>query len=204
MEALLAFGASLLALRLAGSLVQRWRARRAPQLAAWAAGLVTYALAAAAMAWGAAVEWNDVSFRLYYICGAMLTASMLGVGSLLLVGKRAALYVGLAYAAVSVVVGIAEPLTHAVEGNEIPNASTHLDLFPMRVLAIGGNIAGTIAVVGVALATIRRRPLGNSLTIAGIVVAALGSAVAGLGIAASAVFIAIAAVLLSVGFALRT
>ena len=35
MEALLAFAAALLALRLAGDLLGRWSTRRAPQLAAW-------------------------------------------------------------------------------------------------------------------------------------------------------------------------
>lgn len=204
MEALLAFAASLLALRLASALARRWRLRRAPQLAAWSAGLVMYALAAAAMAWGAAAGWNDASFRLYYICGGMLTAALLGVGSLLLAGKRVALPVGVVYALIAIAVGVAEPLTADVGGTEIPDASEHLDLFPMRVLAIGGNVAGTLAVVGVALATIRRRPVGNTLTIAGIAVAAVGSAVAGLGVAGSALFIAIGAALLYLGFLRRT
>ena len=66
-----------------------------------------------------------------------------------------------------------------------------------------GNSAGTIAVVAVALLTIRRRPLGNGLVIAGVVVAAAGSGLAGLGIAETAGFIAAAAVLLYAGF-LRT
>ena len=201
---MLAFGASLLALRLAGALIRRWRVRRAPELAAWAAGLLAYGLAAAAMAWGAAAGWNEASFRVYYICGGMLTASLLGVGSLLLVRKRRALPVGLVYAVVSVVVATAEPLTRGIAGTEIPDASEHLDLFPVRTLAIAGNLAGTIAVVGVALATIRRRPVANVLTIAGIAVAAVGSAVAGLGVAGSAVFVAVGAALLYLGFLRRT
>ena len=59
MEALLAFAAALLALRLGGLLAVRWRARRAPELAAWGAALVAYAIASAALAWGAAAGWDE-------------------------------------------------------------------------------------------------------------------------------------------------
>ncbi len=85
-------------------------------------------------------------------------------------------------------------------GGSIPEAQEHLDFFPARLLAVLGNSAGTIAVVGVALLTIRRRPLGNALVIAGVAVAAAGSGLAGLGVAETAAFIAAAAVLLYAGF----
>ena len=45
MNALLAFAAALLTLRLSGDLVGRYRRRRAPELLAWAAGLVYFAFA---------------------------------------------------------------------------------------------------------------------------------------------------------------
>ena len=95
---------------------------------------------------------------------------------------------------------IAVPLDPAVAGSAIPDAAEHLELFPARVLAIVGNIAGTIAAVGVALVGIRRRPVGNGLIIAGVAVAAAGSAFAGLGEGGGAVFTALAAVLLYGGF----
>ena len=79
----------------------------------------------------------------------------------------------------------------------------HLDFFPARFLAIVGNSLGTLAVVGVALATIRRRPIGNSLILAGVAVAAVGSALLGLGEAQTAVSIAAAAALLYAGFILN-
>ena len=68
MEALLAFAAALVAFRLAGNLASRWRATRRPELAAWCTSLLAYALAAGALAWGAAAGWNDASFRVYYTC----------------------------------------------------------------------------------------------------------------------------------------
>ena len=74
---------------------------------------------------------------------------------------------------------------------------------PARLVAVLGNTLGTVAAVGVAALTIRRRPLGNALILAGIAVAAVGSALAGLGEAGTAAFIAAAAVLLYGGFIAR-
>ena len=204
MEELLAFGAALLALRLGGDLAGRWRARRAPELAAWSAGLVAYAVACAALAWGAAAGWDDRVFRVYYLCGGLLTAPLLGVGSLLLAGRRWAGAVGLLWVGLATGVAVSEPLTRAVRGDGIPSAQDHLDLFPARVLAIVGNSAGTIAVVAVALMTLRRRPVGNLLVVAGIAVGGIGSALVGLGEAGTALFFAAAAALLYAGFMYRS
>ena len=198
-EALLAFGAALLALRLSGLLAGRWRATRSRQLAAWSAGLGAYALGAAALAWGAAAGWDDRVFRAYYLFGGLLTAPLLGAGSLLGIGRRAAGPTILVYAGLAIGVAIAVPLSAAVEGTTIPEAQAHLELFPARILAIVGNVAGSLALVGVALRTFRGRPLGNSLLIAGVAVAAVGSAVAGLGVGRTALFVALAAVLIYLG-----
>ena len=203
MEALLAFAAALVALRLSGLLVQRWRDRGELALAAWGAGLGAFAIASAALAWGAASGWSDALFRVYYLFGGLLTAALLGVGSLLLAGRTWAAPLGLVYTGLAVGVAIAVPLTAPVAGDSIPEAQDHLEFVPARLLAVLGNGAGTLAVVAVALLTIRRRPLGNALVIAGVAVAAAGSGLAGLGVAETAAFVAAAAILLYAGF-LRT
>jgi hypothetical protein len=199
-EALLAFAAALLALRLAGDLANRFRVRRAPQLAAWSASLLTYSVASAALAWGAAAGWDDRAFRVYYLAGGLLTAPLLGAGSLLLKGYRWAGPLAFAYAGLAVGIAVAVPLTAAVSGTAIPEAQAHLDFFPARLLAVLGNSLGTLAVVAVALITLARRPLGNALILTGVAVAATGSAVAGLGVAGTASFIAAGVVLLYAGF----
>jgi hypothetical protein len=199
-EALLAFGAALLALRLGGDLLRRYRASRRPELAAWAASLIAYAIASGALAAGAAGGWGEATFRIYYLFGGLLTAALLGAGSLLLVGRRWAGPLALLYVGLAVGVALAAPLTADVGGTAIPDAQEHLELFPARLLAVLGNSLGTLAAVAVSLWTIKRRPVGNSLILAGIVIAAAGSAVAGLGEAQSAAFIAVAAVLLYAGF----
>lgn len=199
-EALLAFAAALVALRLSGDLVRRYRARGLPELAAWAAGLAAYAVAAGALAWGAAAGWSEAAFRVYYLGGGLLTAALLGAGSLLLVGVRRARVVALVYVGLAIGVAIAVPLQADLSGPEIPEAQDVLDLWPARVLAIVGNTLGTLAVVAVAIATFRARPLGNVLILAGVAVAAIGSGLAGLGVGALAPAVALAAVLLYAGF----
>jgi hypothetical protein len=203
MDVLVPFAAALLSFRLASELVRRHRQRRTPELLAWAASLGCFAAASAALAWGAAAGWDDRAFRAYYLFGGLLTAALLGSGSLLRAGVRAAgpavlLYVGLALG-----VALAVPIDPAVTGSSIPDAASHLDLFPARVVALVGNVAGTIAAVGVALMGLQRRPLGNSLIIGGVVVAAVGSALAGLGGGGGSFFTAAAALLLYAGFVSR-
>ena len=200
MDALLALAAALVTLRLSGDLVRRFRARRAPELAAWAAGLAAYSLAAGALAWGAAAGWSGAAFRVYYLGGALLTAALLGAGSLLLVGRRFVGPLAIAYVGIAIGIAVAMPLQIEPSGTDIPQAQDVLSLWPARVVAIAGNSVGTLAVVAVALATLRSRPLGNALLLAGIAVAAVGSGLAGLGVGAIAPAIVVAALLLYAGF----
>jgi hypothetical protein len=200
MDALLAFGAALVSLRLSAELVRRYRRRHSPELAAWAGALAAYAVAAAALAWGAAAGWSEAAFRLYYLAGGLLTAALLGAGSLLLVGRRWAAPAVLVYSGLAIGVALAVPLDGPLGGTDVPEAQDVLELWPARVLAIAGNSLGTLAVVAVALLTIRRRPLGNALILAGVGVAAIGSGLAGLGVGALAPILVAAALLLYVGF----
>jgi len=199
-EAILAFAAALLALRLGADLFRRWREGGRPEFAAWAGSLLAYSLASAALAWGAAAGWDGRAFRVYYLFGGLLTAPLLGAGSLLLWGRRWAGPLALLYSGLAAGVAIAAPLTRPVSGGSIPDASEHLDFIPARLVAVLGNSLGTLAVVAVALLTLRRRPLGNALLLAGVAVAAAGSALAGLGEAGTAAFVAAAAALLYAGF----
>ena len=199
MEALVAFAAALLALRLTALLARRRRATGRPELAAWTAALFAYAVASAALSWGAAAGWDSRSFRVYYLFGGLLTAPLLGVGSLLLYGWRRIAAPALVYVGLAVGIAISMPV-HGSFGDSIPAAQDHLDLIPARVVAIVSNVTGTLAVIAVAMLTIRRRPVGNALILAGVLVAALGTTLSGLGAAKTAIFVAIAAFLLYGGF----
>jgi hypothetical protein len=190
-DVVLSFAAALIAFRLAGELMRRQRV-------AWAGGLLAYAFAAASLAWGTAHGWDSRSFRVYYLTGGLLTAPLLGAGSLLLTGRRWATPVILVYAGLAAGVVIAMPVHGRFAVGGVPTAGDHLGWLP-QAIAIAGNSLGTVALAGVALVTIRRRPLGNVLLLAGIAIAALGSGLAGSSVVTLAVSTAVAAVLLYLG-----
>jgi len=194
-DAVLSFAAALLSLRLAGLL---GRGRRY----AWAGGLISFAAAAAAMAWGSAHGWDARAFRVYYLAGALLSAPLLGIGSLQLWGRRWAGTVGLVWVGLAVGVAAAMPVHGAFEGGSVPGAQSHVDVLP-RVLAIAGSSLGALAVVVVAAATLRRRPLANGLIVASVGAAAAASALTQTAISAAAAAFAAAAVLLYLGVTWR-
>jgi hypothetical protein len=190
-DVVLSFGAALIALRLAGELARRKRF-------VWAAGLLTYAAAAAALAWGTAHGWDTRSFRAYYLTGGLLTAPLLGAGSLELAGRKWATPIALVYSGLAAGVVIAMPVHGAFPSGHVPTADDHLNWLP-KAIAIGGNSVGTLALVAVALLTIRRRPVGNTLLLAGVAVAAAGTGLAGTSVPTLAISAAVAAPLLYFG-----
>jgi hypothetical protein len=200
MDVLVAFAAALLALRLAGDLARRRRLTRRPELGWWAWSLAAYAVAAAAIAWGEAAGWDGRAFRVYYASGGLLTAALLGAGSLVLAGVPRVRTVALLFAGLAAGVALAMPVHGAFAAHGIPAAQHHLAFLPARLLAIVANVLGTLAVVTVALRSIRRRPLGNVLIVLGVAAAATGSGLAGLGAAGTSIGIAVGAALLYAGF----
>lgn len=191
MNALLSFAAALLSLRLAGLLARgrRW---------AWAGGLLSFAAAAAALAWGAAHGWDARAFRVYYLAGALLSAPLLGIGSLLLAGRRWAAPLGLVYTGLALGVAAAMPVHGAFQGTAVPHAQDHVGTLA-RIVAIAASSLGTLAVVAVALLSLRRRPLQNALIVAAVGAAAGGSALTQTAVAAAAAMFALAAALLYAG-----
>jgi len=139
------------------------------------------------------------AFRAYYLFGGLLSAPLLGLGSLQRAGRRWAAPLALAYSGLAVGVAVAMPLHGAFLASELPAARDHLEFLPGRFVAVAGNTLGTVAVVAVALLTIRRRPVGNLLIVGAVALAGIGSAFSGLGEAATGAFLAGGAVLLYAG-----
>lgn len=191
MNVLLSFAAALICLRLSGALV---RGRRF----AWAGGLSAFAVAAAAIAWGSAHGWDARAFRVYYLAGALLSAPLLGIGSLSLWGRRWAAPAGLVYTGLAVGVAAAMRVHGTFGGTDVPRAQSHVDVLP-RIVAIAGSSLGAVAVVVVAAATLRRRPVGNILLLAAVATAAAASALTQTAVAAAAACFAAAAVFLYAG-----
>ena len=171
-----------------------------PELAAWSAALLAYAVASAALAWGAAAGWDARAFRVYYLFGGLLTAPLLGLGSLLLYGWRRIVGPALVYVGLAVGIAIAVPV-HGAFGGDIPGGAGPPRFLPARFARsrcerrrhAGRRRCGTRSRSGAGRSATRSSS-------AGVAVAAAGTALSGLGAAKTAVFVAIAALLLYGGF----
>ncbi|MBA3946997.1 MAG: hypothetical protein H0X37_20845 [Herpetosiphonaceae bacterium] len=95
LPALLPLVTALLALPFAALVVARWRTKHRPYLLLWATGIATFGLGAAAEAIFQLIGWHALLFRVYYLCGAILTAAWLGQGTIQLLGKRPWSQIGL-------------------------------------------------------------------------------------------------------------
>ncbi len=220
----ISFLSTIISFAFAAAVFNRYRYKQGNHLLFWGIGLVLYGV-------GTLTEvvlgftFSGLALRLWYLCGAMLTAAFLGQGTVFLLIRRRG--VASAMAGVLVVVALvalglmlAAPLTSqaAAYNPALPVSAQYKDILTRGgvtiLLTILLNIYGTITLVGGALYSaylfwrkkvLANRMLGNILIAAG----ALMPASAGTFIRAGMVdwlyvseFIGV--VLMYVGFTLAT
>lgn len=178
------------------ALARRWRTSRRPFLRSWTIALAAFSTGIGALAYGAAVGFDEPVVRVYYVFGALLAAPWLGLGEVELLGSpRLTRWAGLGLALLLVpaaLVVAVQPLRAPVPGGfAVPDGSV---LFaPLsRGLVATSNIAGTLAVVGgVVVSGVRARGQGLAarsrfagacLIGLGVLVAAGAGTAAGLGV----------------------
>ena len=174
----LATAAGLIALAFAMCTYERWLARRRPHELAWSIALVMFAVAAGALAAGSAMGWNETSFRVFYLFGAIANVPVLALGTLYLLAPRRradawAVIIGLFVAFAAGVMAVA-PLTAPLARTELARGSEVLGVLP-RIMAAGASGLGALVVIAGAVwsaARIRRLRLvvANSLIATGTVV----------------------------------
>ena len=74
----LPFVSCIVSLVFAFFVFRRYRVRRGTHLLLWGTGMVLYAIGGFCEAYYAALGWNALVFRLWYLCGAILVAAWLG------------------------------------------------------------------------------------------------------------------------------
>jgi len=169
--------AGALAARMAGSATRAF----APSKPLWALGLLLFAAASAAAAYGTADGWGSISFRIYYLTGACLCVAVLGAGSAFLALPRtlALIIFGMTFSAsigATVTVLIAPVDTSAfaaLQGLAAPPNSAiagHASIW-----AIAMNSVGTLLLIaGAVVSLLRRVRIGpNAAILAGVIVIAL-------------------------------
>ena len=173
------------------AVLRQYAARRRPYQLAWGIALSMFTVASLALTAGVVAGWSPVSFKLYYLFGAVLNVPWLALGTVeLLAGpaaRRAYLAALAAFTLVSVVlVAMARVTAADLAGRLLPEGKEFLPV-AVRVLAIVGNTLGTLVVVGGAVASglamrsrrdLRPRFEGTLLIALGVLLAASGGVLA--------------------------
>jgi hypothetical protein len=194
------------------AVLRQYAARRRPYQLAWGIALSMFTVASLALTAGVVAGWSPVSFKLYYLFGAVLNVPWLALGTVeLLAGppaRRAYLAALAAFTLVSVaLVALARVTAADLAGRLLPEGKEFLPV-AVRVLAVVGNTVGTLVVVGGAVASglamrsrrdLRPRFEGTLLIALGVLLAASGGVLAflassdklalGLAVGASVMFL---------------
>ena len=173
------------------AVLRQYAARRRPYQLAWGIALSMFTVASVALTVGVVAGWTPVSFKLYYLFGAVLNVPWLALGTVeLLAGlavRRAYLAALAVFTLVSVIlVALARVTAADLAGRLLPEGKEFLPV-AVRVLAVVGNSVGTLVVVGGAVASglamrsrrdLRPRFEGTLLIALGVLLAASGGVLA--------------------------
>ena len=219
-NAALAAAATLVALAFTLALGDRWLSRRRRHEGAWAFSMGLFTLASFALWVGVADGWTSVSFRAFYLFGAILNVPFLALGTVsLLAGERWGRWCGRGLAllgAFATGIVVEAPFRSSLASAGLPAGKELFGPAP-RILAAVCSGVGSLVVIGGALWSAWRlwrgrrsvgapaRPrlaLGNVLIAAGTgVLGASGTFSARLGAARSfAITLVVGVVVLFAGF----
>jgi hypothetical protein len=196
---LLPFSSSIISFIFAFFVFKRYVKRHGPHLLFWGIGMVFYGIGGFCEAYHAALGWNPLIFRLWYLFGAMLVAAWLGQGTVYLLAKARwanALMVLLvlgslfgAYRVFSAQLDPAQMVTSLHTGSEMSGQA--IVTSGVRVLTPIFNLYGTVTLVGGALYSawifwrkrvLLHRVIGNVLIATGALLPAFGGAFSRFGI----------------------
>ena len=171
-------GATVISVAFAALVFNQWLVRRKSFQLAWSLGLALYAIAAFTQFLAETYGWSVSVYKAYYLVAAPLVA-VLGIGSILLVHRRAgigfALYTLIIFAGFAVAITGATVNTDALQ-SALPVAGTALP-DNVRIFSPLFTIPGSVALIGIAAYSYwRTRLLFNLwIGIGALIVAAGGS-----------------------------
>lgn len=204
----------------AASVFRRYRAKGGSHLLVWSIGLLFYTLGTLTEAL-LGFAYNSLLLRLWYLCGAMLTAAWLGQGTVYLlfprkkIGRGSAVVLGLCSVAAVVLIALAPVTSSAASFQPALPVSTQYKEILVRsgvvtALTIIFNIYGTITMVGGAIYSgilfwrknvLLNRVIGNILIAAGALAPAMAGSLVKAGLV-DALYVSelVGAILMYIGF----
>jgi hypothetical protein len=146
----LAFVATAVSTLFAQAMLVRYTQEHRSQDGAWALALGMFALASVALATGAATGWDNGTFRVFYLFGAILDVPWLALGTLYLLASHriaARIRLGLlVFSGFAAGVLVSAPMD-TVHGTAIPVGKDVFGALP-RVLAAVGSGVGAVVIIG--------------------------------------------------------
>jgi len=193
---------TLVTFAFAAAVLNRYRYKKGPHLLMWGIGLILYGLGTLSEVI-LGFTFNALVLKLWYLCGAMLTAAWLGQGTVyLLVRRRGVAHVLAGILAlvslVSLVLVLVAPITQAAASYNpsLPISAQYKEILtrggPIIALTIVLNLYGTVGLVGGALYSaylfwrkkvLFNRMAGNFLIAAGALMPAMAGSFLQAGIA---------------------
>jgi hypothetical protein len=190
----LAFLATAVATLFAQATLVRFTRDRRPQDRAWTIALAMFALASAALATGVSTGWDNGTFRVFYLLGAILSVPWLALGTVHLlfrpaIGRRSERILVFASGLATGVL-LACPM-EPVSGTAIPVGKDVFGVFPRVLAAVGSGVAATVIIVGALVSAVRfargrdtpgngRRAVANVLIALGTLVLSSGGLIQGI------------------------
>jgi len=154
----LAFLATAVATLFAQATLVRFTRDHRPQDRAWTIALAMVALASAALATGVSTGWDNGTFRIFFLLGAVLSVPWLALGTVHLlfrpaIGRRTErVLVFLSGLATGVL--LAAPM-QPVHGTAIPVGKDVFGVFPRVLAAVGSGVGATVIIVGAVVSAVR-------------------------------------------------
>src|SRR3954470_309718 len=159
MVAGLAFLATAVATVFAQATAVRWSRSHKPYHGAWTVALALFALASAALATGVSTGWDDGTFRVFFLLGAVVNVPWLALRTVYLLAgdppgrlARNGLVVFSAFAAG---VMFSTPLHGEISGQSIPVGKDHLDALPRALAGVGSGVGALVLLGGAVWSAIR-------------------------------------------------
>jgi hypothetical protein len=151
-NAALAAGATLVAVAFALSTLDRWQRRHREHELAWTISLFLFAAGGLSLWWAEAHGWGTATFRLFFLCGAVLNVPWLGLGTVYLLagpawGRRVRSWL-IALSGLATGIVLFSPTRVGVSGNQLPQGSEVFGVGPRVLAGVGSGVPALVIIVG--------------------------------------------------------
>jgi hypothetical protein len=154
----LAFVATAVSSLFAQAMLVRFTRTHRPEYRAWAISLAMFALASAALVTGTSTGWDNGTFRVFYLLGAVVNVPWLALGTVFLLctprTARRAQWVVALFTMFAAGVVLSAPMT-TVTGTAIPQGSDVFGALPRVLAAVGSGVAAVVIFVGAFVSALR-------------------------------------------------